>query len=250
MSHIKRAALPLLVPAGLLLVWLVWSNIGQSLYFPPLQDILRAFATEWFTPRGWGDISSSLTNLAVGFGIAVVAGVAIGVLIGKIEWLREFTQPVFDFLRGLPAPALLPLSIMLLGIGAEQKIGIIAFGGFFPVLMNTIDGIASVDPTVQDMSRVYRLKPTARLFRVALPAAGPQIMAGCRVALSFGLMLMVVSEMVSSFSGIGYYTVDAQRTYQYLEMWAGLVLLALLGFVLNKLFDVVEGRVLRWQCYR
>jgi ABC-type nitrate/sulfonate/bicarbonate transport system permease component len=127
-----------------------------------------------------------------------------------------------------------------------MKIFIIAFVCLWPVLLNTIDGVAGVDPTLRETARVYDIGPVDRVLRVTLPAAAPQIFAGMRTALSLALILMVISEMVASTNGIGYFVLQAQRSFAIPEMWSGILLLGILGYVLNAVFLLAERRVLRW----
>jgi ABC-type nitrate/sulfonate/bicarbonate transport system permease component len=109
-----------------------------------------------------------------------------------------------------------------------------------------MDGIGGIEPTLLDTSRVYGIGTRDRIFRVMLPAAAPQIFAGLRTSLSLSLILMVISEMVASTNGIGYFVLKSQRTFAIPEMWSGILLLGILGYVLNLVFVLVERRVLRW----
>ncbi|MEV1290629.1 ABC transporter permease subunit [Pseudonocardia sp. NPDC049635] len=123
-----------------------------------------------------------------------------------------------------------------------MKVALIAFVCFWPILLNTVDGVAGVDPTLQETARSYRIPRGEYLRRVVLPSASPQIFAGARVSLSIAVIMMVVSEMVASTEGIGYFVLQSQRTYAITEMWSGIALLALLGYALNGLFLLVERR--------
>lgn len=237
----------LILPVGLLVSWWVWSASAQELFFPPLRDILRTFGDTWFGSGFAEHILPSLTNFAIGYAGGVLLGVLVGVAIGLIRRLDDATSAIREYLRALPPPAILPFAILLLGVGPEMKVGVIAFGVFFPVLMNTVDGVRALEPTLSDMSRVYSLPWSYRIRYVLLPSASPQIVAGCRTALSLGILLMVVSEMVASTQGIGYFTLHAQRSFAFTEMWAGILLLALLGYLLNLAFGLIERRVLHWQ---
>ena len=151
-----------------------------------------------------------------------------------------------EFLRAIPPPALLPFSIVVLGVGNSGKIFLIAFVCVWPVLLNTIDGVTAIDPTLRETARVYGVKGMDRLRRIVLPAACPQIFAGMRTSLSLALILMVISEMVASTDGIGFFVLQSQRSFAIPEMWSGILLLGLLGYVLNVIFILVERRVLAW----
>jgi ABC-type nitrate/sulfonate/bicarbonate transport system permease component len=188
----------------------------------------------------------SVTHLVVGYAIAVVAGIGLGVLLALNRWVRDGANPLMHFLRALPAPALLPFAIVAIGIGASMKIALIAFGAMFPILLNTLDGVRAIDPTVVDTCDVYRLPLSLRLRAVVLPAALPQVFTGLRVGLQVALLLMVVSEMVASTGGIGYLIIQSQQEFTTPKMWAGILLLGILGYLLNVIFGLVERRSIRW----
>ena len=151
-----------------------------------------------------------------------------------------------EFLRAIPPPALLPFAILVIGVGNSMKVFIIAFVCIWPILLNTIAGVTGVDPTLLETTRVYGISRRDRLWRVMLPAASPQIFAGMRTSLSLALILMVISEMVASTNGIGYFVLQSQRTFAIPEMWSGILLLGILGYTLNGAFVLIERRVLRW----
>jgi ABC-type nitrate/sulfonate/bicarbonate transport system permease component len=235
-------AVPLLAVA----LWALLSANSQTYYFPPLTDILESFADTWMFERVGSDVAPSLARMGAGFAIAIVAGVAVGLVLGMSRRARLAAAPIVEFLRAIPPPALLPFAILVMGIGSSMKVFIIAFVCVWPILLNTIDGVRSVDPTLGDTTRVYGVSGHDRLLHVLLPAASPQIFAGMRTSLSLALILMVISEMVASTNGIGYFVLQSQRTFAIPEMWSGILLLGILGYVLNGAFVLIERRVLRW----
>jgi ABC-type nitrate/sulfonate/bicarbonate transport system permease component len=245
-SRAGLVALEIAVPLLLLVLWGVLSSGSDTYYFPPLTDILDTFADTWLFERVGSDVVPSLARLALGYGIACALAVAAGLALGLSRPLRRATDPIVQFLRAIPPPALLPFGILVLGVGTSMKVFIIAFVCLWPVLLNTIDGVAGVDPTLRETARVYDIAPRDRLLRVTLPAATPQIFAGMRTSLSLALILMVISEMVASTNGIGYFVLQSQRSFAIPEMWSGILLLGILGYVLNAIFLLVERRVLRW----
>jgi ABC-type nitrate/sulfonate/bicarbonate transport system permease component len=245
-SRTAAVALEITVPILLLVLWGVWSSGSDTYYFPPLTDIFQKFADTWVFERVGSDVVPSLVRLALGYGIACVVAVAAGLALGLSRPLRRATDPIVQFLRSIPPPALLPFGILVLGVGTSMKVFIIAFVCLWPVLLNTIDGVAGVDPTLRETARVYGIEPRDRLLQVTLPAAAPQIFAGMRTSLSLALILMVISEMVASTNGIGYFVLQSQRSFAIPEMWSGILLLGILGYVLNAVFLLVERRVLRW----
>jgi ABC-type nitrate/sulfonate/bicarbonate transport system permease component len=246
----SRRAIPglleLVVPIAVLVAWGVWSSSAHSFYFPPLTDILTTFKDTWLFERATSDALPSLERMFAGFAIAAVAGVAIGIPLGMQPALMRALTPLIEFLRAVPPPALIPFGIVVLGTNSAMKIFVIALVCFFPVLLNAVDGVRGVDSAYAETSRVYRIDRWRYVTSVLLPAALPQIVAGLRTALSLALILMVISEMVASTNGIGYFILQSQRSFALPEMWSGIVLLGLIGYVLNLMFVLVERRVLHW----
>lgn len=234
------------VPIALLALWWAWSVRAEDVFFPPLPVILRSFQQTWLVAQAGGQVAPSLRRLALGYAIAVSAGVGLGTLLGLSPTARRAADPVIQFLRAIPPPALVPFGILVLGIGDLMKVAMIGLVCLWPVLLNTIDGVAGVDPTLLETARVYGLPLTARIRSVVLPAAAPQVFAGARTGLSLSIVMMVISEMVASTNGIGYSVLEAQQSFQIAQMWAGILVLGLLGYLLNALFVLLERQALRW----
>jgi ABC-type nitrate/sulfonate/bicarbonate transport system permease component len=239
-------AVEMTVPLLVLVVWGVWSAGSETFYFPPLTQILATFADTWLFERIGRDAVPSLIRMGLGYVIAVVVAVTIGVVLGLSRRARLAASPVVEFLRAIPPPALIPFAILVLGVRDAMKVFIISFVCLWPILLNTIDGITGVEPTLRETARVYGIGTTDRIWRVMVPAASPQIFAGLRTSLSLALILMVISEMVASSNGIGYFVRESQRTFRIPEMWSGIFLLGILGYALNAGFLLIERRVLRW----
>lgn len=245
-NRITDWALALVLPVLLLVAYDGWARTADDFFFPPLSEIGATFADEWLFTRIPTDLLPSLVRMLAGFALAVLIGVALGTLLGFSRTLSTALDPVLQFLRALPPPALIPVSLLVFGAGDSAKVFLIALGAVWPVLLNTVDGVRGVDRTALDMARSYRVPAHARLTRLVLPAALPRIFAGARTALGIAIILMVVSELIGADNGVGYVVQLAQRGFDIPEMWAGTVLLGLLGFSANALFVAVEKRVLHW----
>jgi ABC-type nitrate/sulfonate/bicarbonate transport system permease component len=241
--------------ACLVLVWQYSAMQAGSIFFPPPSEIAQRAVELWLSgPPGrlflgegvFRDILPSLSRLFAGWGLAVIVGIALGVLIGRSRRVSELLDPSLQFLRAIPGPALIPVFILLLGTESTMRIVLIAFGSVWPVLLNTIEGTRTVDPVQLNIAAAYKLPRRARLLYVILPAAMPKIFAGMRVSLSLAVILMVVSELVASTNGIGYRIQNAQIMFLLTDMWCGIVLLAFIGYALNTLFLKVEAQVLNW----
>jgi ABC-type nitrate/sulfonate/bicarbonate transport system permease component len=241
-----RTGLRLVVPALLVLLWWTTSAGSTSPFYPPLREVLVSFQETWLFARFGSDVVPSLGRLLAGLLIASVVGIALGVAVGRVRVLASAVNPALQFCRSLPGAALIPVSVVLLGIGDGAKIGVIAFVCAFPVLLNTIDAVRGLDPQLEDVARSYRLTPAQRLSSVLLPAAAPQIFAGIRTSLGMAFIMMVVTELYAATNGVGFVTVSARNSFDVPRMWAGTVLLGLLGVAVSALFLVLQKRVLRW----
>lgn len=246
MTVLRRLAWELWLPAVLIVLWWVISANSTDPYFPPLADIMDKFFDVWFFDGIRTEIWPSLQRLFFGFGLACIAGVGFGLILGVMTRVDGAVRPIVEFLRATPGVAILPVMILLLGLGDSMKIAIIALVATWPILLNTIDGVRSVEPILHQVAATYRITLADRIRFVILPAASPQIFAGARTALAISIVAMVIAEMVGTPGGIGYYILDAQRGFKITAMWAGIVALGILGYLLNKLFALVEGRVLAW----
>jgi ABC-type nitrate/sulfonate/bicarbonate transport system permease component len=245
--RILKIAAEIAVPLALLLAWQLWTVHAQSPKFPRLSTILTTFQDIWLFDKFASDVLPSLERIAAGFGIAVVLGIALGIPLGMSRWARLWAMPHIEYWRAMPPPALLPISVILLhSIGNTQKISFIAFFCVFPILLNTIDGVRSIDPTMIDTARSYGVRGFARIRRIVLPAAMPQIAAGMRISLALAVIIMVVAEYFSSTSGVGYVLLISKNTFQMGPMWAAIVLIGVIGYLLGLAFALAERYFLAW----
>lgn len=237
------------VLVGLAVAWqVVTTLLDDPVFWPTFTAVAARLWEGWLAnPTAWVEsLAPSLGRLAAGWALAVAIGIGAGVLIGQSRSAREHLDPIIQFARAIPPPALLPAFIVLLGIGDAMKVAMIAFGVVWPILLNTADGVASVDRLQWETARAYRIGRADELTRVVLPAASPRIFAGLRIGLSIAVILMVISEMAATVNGIGFELVEAQRTFRMLDAWAIILLLGIIGYGLNGMLAIVEGRMLAW----
>ena len=227
-------------------IWWITSANSTNIFIPSLENILLSLRRDLSNGVIVSGASYSLTNLGVGLLLAVVVGIAGGLVLGETRRLREIVDPVIHFFRSVPQAALVPLIIGAFGIGQGPKIYTIAFACMWPVLLNTIDGVLGVEPTIRKFSKVYCIPAGLYFRRVVLPAALPQIVAGIRVALPIGITVMVVSELFAANKGLGFYILNSSATFQVPETWAGALLVGVIGYILSLLFIVFERRILSW----
>lgn len=227
-------------------LWWVLSANSTSTFFPPLKNILTQLWDLWVLGDARTQLWSSLEHFAIGYSVAGVAGVLVGALLWKFHRVGDAVSPVLYFVYVIPTAALLPAIMAIMGIGSSMQITIIVLAAIWPTLLNTLDGMRGTDPVKLDTAQVMHMSATRTVWTVVLPGAMPQIMAGLRHSLQISVIMMVVSELVASRSGIGFFILQAQQAFAITDMWTGIIILALVGCVLTFLFICVERVVLAW----
>ena len=214
--------------------------------WPPVTRILAA----WYDNIADGTLLRHLLatfwRQMLGYFLAVALGIGLGVAIGYYRILYNLLEPLIEIFRPIPGPAYLPVLVLFVGIGHEMKVVLIMVASLFPILLNTYGGVRSIDPVQLDTARTLGLTTWQTLREVVLPAASPQILTGMRISLAISLILAILSEMIVSNDGLGYFTLLAERTFKVPDMYAGIFTLALFGYVLNRVFLLIESRLLRW----
>ena len=234
--------------AVLLVAWelSVRSGAVRSESWPALSKVLAALGSG-FRGEGWAEIfGSSMYRLACGYAIAVVSGVAVGLLIGSSRRTNAVLNPTIEIFRVVPIPAIVPPLIFLLGLDDALKITVIALAAFFPIALNTAAGVRAMDPVHLLVARTFRTPKSRILLGIQLPSALPYVFAGCRISLGIALIVTVVTEMIAGSAGVGYYIVSMQYAMRASEMYAAIILLAAIGYLLNRLFLALERRSIRW----
>jgi ABC-type nitrate/sulfonate/bicarbonate transport system permease component len=238
--------LELATPIVLIALWWALSAHSSSPYFPPLKDIVHGFFQTWKGSNLTTDLLPSVLRFLVGFAIALLAGISIGLLLGLSPRARRDLSPLTEFSRALPIAALVPVGLVILGPGATMEIALIAFGCVWPILVASTDGVRGVDPVLLDTARAYGLSRRQRIRTVVLPAALPQIAAGVRIAIGIGIATMVIANIFGATSGLGYFVIQAQQSFDVLGTWAGLLMIGLIGVLANGLYLIVQHRLLAW----
>lgn len=245
-ERFRQVATALWLPALLILVWWAATRWTTTVFFPPPTEILVETWNQWVVFGAWTNVVSSLQNLFIGYLLGALIGIVGGTLLWRFLPLRAAMNPIVYFLYVLPAPALLPAMIAIFGVGEMRQIGLIALGAIWPTLLNSLDGMRGIDEVKFDTAKALRLGGWRTYFRLVLPGSAPSIAAGLRASLAVSIVLMVVSEMVAAQSGIGYFILQAQAEFRILNMWTGILVLALIGTILNYLFVFIERLALRW----
>jgi ABC-type nitrate/sulfonate/bicarbonate transport system permease component len=227
--------------------WMASQRIISPLFFPAPGRTLEALWNQIQDGRVWEPLAATVGRMFWGWLVASLVGIVIGALVASSHLLSHLLQPLLEFLRPLPASAVIPVAILAFGLSPLMAISVITFGSVWPVLLASVQGFSSVDTRLREVGAVLCMGPIARFWKISLPSALPGILAGARVGLAVALILAVVTEMQASLPGVGQNILMAQRSFKTPELYAGVILLGLVGFVASTLLQQAEDRVLRWK---
>lgn len=218
-----------------------------SQYFPPPTIIFSALVNELMSGDLSKQIGATLLAYSEGLALAAVVGIFVGILMGTFRTFHNAINAIVELLRPIPSVAIIPLAILLFGLGTyPMRITVIAYAALWPILFNTFYGVRAIDPVAVDTARNFGLSSTQILYRVTLPSALASIATGFRVSAAIAIHLTITAELVAGSSGIGYYVGQMQQVGRNPEMYAGVLLAGILGYVLNSLFRVIEQRGVFW----
>lgn len=218
---------------------------AESVFFPTPGDVAAVFPATWDSTRFVDDVVPSVLRLLTGLSIAASVSIVLGTVLGMLPRLYYMTDPAIAFLRAVPAPALLPVLLIVFGIGDLTRVTTIALGTTWPMLMNTIDGVRGVPLAQRETMQVLGL-PFLQRWWLSFCHASPQFFAGARQSIALAIILMVVSEMVMSTNGIGYTIIQFQRQFAIPRMWSGIVVLGALGVLASWAGERLERVSTRW----
>jgi NitT/TauT family transport system permease protein len=235
--------------AAFLVFWELAPRLGlaEPAFLPPLSEVLRTGVELVRNGQLFNHIEASLSRSLLGFGLAIVYAVPLGLAIG---WYRPFSSvvsPLLEAFRNTAALALLPVFILLLGIGEASKIALVVYSCSFPILLNTIAGVKSVDPLLIKSARTMGLSPFKLFHKVILPAAVPTVFVGVRLAGAYSLLVLVAAEMIGAKAGLGYLIIYAQYNFQIPNMYVGILSLTVIGLLFNQVLQLIEKHFTRWK---
>jgi sulfonate transport system permease protein len=234
---------------GLLAIWQTLSDFGMisPVFFPPPSRAASELVSQLVDGTAYPSIVATCLRMLFGWVCASILGVILGAVIGSSRIGREYLEPTLEFIRPLPASAIIPVAILFLGLTNQMSVAVIAFGAIWPVLLSSVYGFSSIQGRLQEVSAVLGLSRTEYLRKIAIPSAMPDILSGIRVSLAISLILAVVTEMQASLPGIGRDIFMAQRSFRSVDLYAGLILLGVIGFTVNYALLTFEKRALRWR---
>jgi ABC-type nitrate/sulfonate/bicarbonate transport system permease component len=238
-----------LVFVALVLIWELSAHFHAPLrsYIPPMHQIMASLVQLIASGEIARHIFTTLMRFLTGYLIAAVIAVSLGIILGYFPFGHNLLETSIEFLRPMPSVAIIPVAILVLGIGDGMIVAVTVYASLWPILINTIDGVKRIDPVLVQTGRIFGLGPWRLLRRVILPAASPYIVTGLRISLAIALILVTTAEMIAGGTGLGFFILDEERSLRNGNMYAGIILVSLLGYLLNRLFLLVEARVVRWR---
>ena len=245
--HRKGVGGAVFVVLLLLAEWGTRSGWISALTLPRPSDVLWTFWELWQSGLLFKHLLPSLSRLAVGAAMGASAGIAIGVLIGLFSYVRAGLVPLVAAIFPIPKIALLPLFVIWFGIDEPSKYALIAFGTFTPTVVATYAAVDNVDRTLIRMGQSFGLGWWSIVRKIVLPGAMPGILAGLRISLAIAIILLVAAEMLGAEYGIGAYILEAGSLYDLERLFAGVVILSVLGVAVSAAIAAIERRVLRWR---
>jgi ABC-type nitrate/sulfonate/bicarbonate transport system permease component len=233
----------------LLLAWELGARGAPKLqsYFPPLSRVLAALAASAQSGPLVSQFIVTVGRFLESYLLSAFFGVTLGIILGYFRLIHELLEALIEFLRPMPSVAIIPVAILMLGISDSMIVAVTVYATVWPILINTIDGVRHIEQVLIQTGRSFGLSKARILWRVILPAASPYIVTGLRIGLSIALILVTTAEMVAGSKGLGFFILDEERSMNSGNMYAGIIVVAALGYGLNRLFLVLEARVLKWR---
>ena len=244
------AVLTRTVAIGLLAaIWEIFPRLGlvDATFLPPLSDVLVAWWDLAVSGQLWSHTSASLGRSAAGFGLAILIAVPLGLLIGWYRPVANLLNPLLEVFRNTAALAILPVFVLILGLGETSKVAIILYGCTWPILLNTVSGVRTVDPLLIKSARSLGLGPVRLFQKVVLPAAVPTIFTGIRLAGAASILILIAAEMVGAKAGLGYLINYAQYNFAVPDMYAGIITISAIGLLVNQFLILTERRFSTWR---
>jgi ABC-type nitrate/sulfonate/bicarbonate transport system permease component len=226
--------------------WAPHGGLFDPKLLPPASIVFDRFLREWVEGAFYVHLGATLLRVAVGLALAAFVMIPVGLAMGYWRAFGRMFTLTIDVIRPIPSTAFVPVAIIAFGIASPMHVFVVFLATSVPLLLASIDGVRTVDPVLINTARTFR-RSTPQIFRtVLLPAALPHIVTSLRVAIALALIVAVASEMVMSAEGLGWRVLYAQRILDIPGLYAGVLTLAVVGYVLNRLFVMLEYRVIGW----
>jgi NitT/TauT family transport system permease protein len=254
LARIRPVALALIVPALLLLFWHLAVKAGMTRLIPSPAEVAE-YMVDFAVGGIWDDAFSATLHIHLlasmqrvygGFALAALVAVPLGLLIGRIPLVAQLLDPFLQLMRPIPVTAWLPLSMILFGLGPRSAFFLVFLGAFYPILLNTVFGVRSVEPRLFEAASMLGCRGNAQFFRVVLPAALPSIFTGLRLGLGLAWFVIVVGEMTGVPQGLGAVIMDGRTLSRTELVICGMIVIGIAGFVSDRIVVMLMNRALRW----
>ncbi len=254
LARARHTGLALVVPGLLLVFWHIattrrWTRLIPTPYETAeymVDFVAGGIYNDAFSATMHIHLLASMSRVYGGFGLAMLAALPLGLLIGRIPLAQLTLDPFFQLMRPIPVTAWLPLSMILFGLGARSAFALVFLGAFFPILLNTIFGVKNVDPKLFEAASMLGCKGNAQFFRVVLPAALPSIFTGLRLGLGLAWFVIVVGEMTGVPQGLGAVIMDGRTLSRTELVICGMIIIGIAGFISDRIVVAISNRLLRW----
>lgn len=247
--HLARLGRRTIGIAILAVLWEVAPRTGvvDPRFVTPLSDVLAALGSLAGSGELFTHLRASLLRSAIGFGSAIAIAVPLGAAIAWYSPVRELLTPVLELFRNTAALALLPVFVLVLGIGETSKIAIVFYACFFPILLSTITGVATVDSQLLRSARVLGMSAVTTFRKVVFPAAVPTMFTGIRIAGASAILVLIAAEMIGATAGLGFLINYSQYNFLIPQMYAAILTTSLVGLAVNYGLVAIERRFSRWR---
>jgi len=253
-ARLKNPAVAALFPLAVLVIWHFSTHGRKYSLIPPPSDVAielydLAFGGIWddaYSQTLLTHLVASVSRVYGGFAMACAVALPLGLMIGRLPFVRQLLDPTFQVLRPIPVTAWLPLSMIVFGLGPRSAVFLVALGAFYPILVNTIFGVRSVDPRLFEAASMLGCEGPSQFFKVVLPASLPAIFAGLRLGLGFAWVVIVVGEMTGVQTGLGAIIMEARQLSRTEIVIAGMIVIGIAGFISDRIVMWLGGRLLRW----
>ena len=249
MKRIAIRAFQILIgPVALLCVWEFCSRVGgiDPVFLPPPSAVTQTLFGLMVSGELWGHVGISIARVAIGYSIAGIAGISIGLLLGWFRGLSSYIDPVIEVFRPISPISIIPLAILWFGIGEQSKIALIAYATFFPILLGTVAGVRNTDQILIRAAAALGASPFRIVWSVVIPSAIPFIYTSLRISMGIAMIVIVSAEMVAADRGIGWFILDSERIYKTDSMLAGIVTISIVALLIDRALKLLRDVMLPW----
>ena len=248
-SSYKDTIIEIISPIVFIVIWEIVARLNwiDVRFFPGPSSIMETFSKMISSGEIFSHLGISLTRIILGFALGAIPGLILGLAMGLFRWLRTILNPFIAFGYPIPKSSILPLIMLIFGLGEMTKIVTVALGVFFLVLINTVAGVRNINSIYLDAAKNFGAGYVDTIIHVALPGALPLIFAGLKLGLGAGLILIVIAEMVGARNGLGYLIWESWQSFAVARLYVGLIIIGLLGYLSTIIMDELEKRLVPWK---